>query len=300
MNNIKLAPLVLIFSEVAKRQSYTAAAKQLGLSKSAVSQQIKRLEKEVGQQLLARNTRGMTLTPVGERLLTRSELLSDQLTLTFQELESAKEQPSGLFKISIPPFFKKDIIIPAVAQLCIEYPQIEPEIVVTGKWQDLIEHDLDASIFGGNLQDCNYRALSIGKVAEIFCASPRYIKKNGQLVVMDDLLNHKFIATPWQQDVIKFFDEKKNEFEFPLPHYAKTNNLTTVLEMIIHDMGIALFPEFLAQSELANGQLIHVLPKVQGRAWHFYFLHRYQGEKPIHVTRFYQLICYYFTKANSK
>ena len=78
MNNIKLAPLLLIFSEVAKKQSFTAAAKQLGISKSAVSQQIKRLEEAVGQQLLARNTRGMKLTPIGERLLTRSELLSDQ------------------------------------------------------------------------------------------------------------------------------------------------------------------------------------------------------------------------------
>lgn len=300
MNNIKLAPLLLIFSEVAKKQSFTAAAKQLGISKSAVSQQIKKLEEAVGQQLLARNTRGMTLTPVGERLLTRSELLSDQLDLTFQELESAKEQPSGRFKVSVPPFFEKGIVIPAFAQLCIEYPQIEPEIVVTGRWQDLIAHDLDASIFGGNLQDSNYRALSVGKVAEVFCASPPYLKQNGQLVVIDDLLKHKFIATPWQQDVIKLFDDKKNKFELPLSHYAKTNNLTTVLEMIRHDMGVALFPEFLAQSELANGQLIRVLPKIHGRAWHFYFLHRYQVDKPIHVTRFYQLICYYFTKANSK
>lgn len=58
MNNVKLAPLLLIFAEVAKRRSFTAAAKQLALSKSAVSQQIKRLEQEVGQQLLVRNTRG--------------------------------------------------------------------------------------------------------------------------------------------------------------------------------------------------------------------------------------------------
>jgi DNA-binding transcriptional LysR family regulator len=299
MNNVKLAPLLLIFAEVAKKRSFTAAAKHLGISKSAVSQQIKRLEQEVGQQLLARNTRGMTLTPVGERLFKRSELLSDQLDLTFQELESAKEQPSGSFKVSVPPFFEKGIVIPALSQLCLEYPNIEPEILVTGKWQDLIEHDLDAAIFGGHLQDCNYRALSIGKVAEVFCASPAYIKQHGSLVVMNDLLKHNFIATPWQQNALKLFDDQKRGHELTLSHYAKTNSLTTVLEMLCHDMGIALFPEFLAQSELANGQLIHVLPKIQGRAWHFYFLHRYQVEKPIHVNRFYQLISYYFTKMNS-
>lgn len=300
MNNIKLAPLLLIFTEVAKRRSFTAAAKQLGLSKSAVSQQIKRLEQEIGQQLLARNTRGMTLTSVGNRLLARSELLSDQLALTFQELENEKAQPSGRFTVSVPPFFEKGIVIPALAQLCLEYPYIEPDIMVTGKWMDLIEHDLDATIFGGDLQDSDYRALSIGKVSEIFCASSPYIKQHSQLDVMDDLLKHHFIATPWQQNVITLFDDKKSKFELTLPHCAKTNTLTTMLEMLRHDMGIALFPEFLAQSELANGQLIRVLPKIQGRAWHFYFLHRYQVEKPIHVTRFYQLICYYFNKMNSK
>lgn len=149
------------------------------------------------------------LTALGEKLLIRSELLSDQLNLTFQELESAKEQPSGRFKVSVPPFFEKGIIVPALAQLCVEYPQIQPEVVVTGKWQDLIEHDLDATIFGGNLQDSNYRALSIGKVAEVFCASSPYIKKHGQLDSMHDLLKHNFIATPWQQNVLQLFDDKK-------------------------------------------------------------------------------------------
>ncbi|MFT4574100.1 MAG: DNA-binding transcriptional LysR family regulator, partial [Marinomonas primoryensis] len=77
MNSVKLAPLLLIFVEVANKRSFTAAAKKLGMSKSAVSQQIKRLEESTGQQLLIRNTRGVVLTAVGETLLARSELLSE-------------------------------------------------------------------------------------------------------------------------------------------------------------------------------------------------------------------------------
>ncbi|MFS1457223.1 LysR family transcriptional regulator [Vibrio splendidus] len=297
MNSVKLAPLLLIFVEVAQKRSFTAAAKKLGLSKSAISQQIKRLEEATGHQLLVRNTRGVVLTTIGEALLSRSELLSEQLSLTLTELDSAKEQPSGVFKVSIPPFFEKGIVIPAIRQLCLEFPKIQPEVVVAGGWQDLIEHSLDVAIFGGDLKDCNYRALSIGKVAEIFCASPRYIKRNGLLQDIDQLSAHCFIATPWQNRELQLFDNDQQKKQlFTVDHSAKTNSLSTALEMALCDMGIVLYPEFLAQQALMSEQLVRVLPEVQGRAWHFYFLHQYQKDKPIHVNRFYQLLCHYFNK----
>lgn len=300
MNSVKLAPLLLIFVEVANKRSFTSAAKKLGLSKSAVSQQIKRLEESTGQQLLMRNTRGVELTAVGKTLLARSELLSEQLSMTLIELDNAKSEPSGRFKVSIPPFFESEIIIPVLRQLSLEFPKINPEVVVTGQWQDLIENNLDAAIFGGNIPDCDYRALSIGKVSEIFCASPRYLKQQGELKSIDQLSNHHYIATPWQHDNLQLFNnEQTDNFQITIDGYAKANTLTTVHEMVLNDMGVALYPEFLAQADLASGRMVRVLPEVRGRAWHFYFLHQYKSEKPIHVSRFYQLLTYYFNKSNT-
>jgi DNA-binding transcriptional LysR family regulator len=299
MDSVKLAPLLLIFVEVANRRSFTAAAKKLGLSKSAISQQIKRLELATGQQLLIRNTRGVVLTAVGETLLSRSELFSQQLNMTLTELDSAKEQPSGDFRVSVPPFFEKDMVIPALKQLSLEFPKLRPEVIIAGQWQDLIEHNLDAAIFGGDIKDCDYRALSVGKVSEIFCASPNYIQQHGTLTNIAQLAEHKFIATAWQHDQLQLFDNKQsNQLLIDVQHCAKVNTLGTALEMVLHDMGIVLFPEFLAQAHLADEKLVRVLPEIRGRAWHFYFLHQYQGEKPIHITRFYQLFCYYFAKTS--
>ncbi|MFO6423333.1 LysR family transcriptional regulator [Motilimonas sp. KMU-193] len=300
MNTIKLAPLLLIFVEVANKRSFSAAAKKLGMSKSAISQQIKRLEQEIGQQLLARNTRGVALTAVGQSLLSRSELLSAHLSQTLKELDQVKTEPSGCFKIAVPPFFEQHIVIPALKQLCLAYPKLKPELVITGKWQDLREYNLDAAIFGGNLRDSQYRALPIGKVAEIFCASPRYLQQHNKITELNQLSQHQYLATPWQQQQIQLFEvSTKQAHTLNLDHAAKTNTLSTVLEMLLNDMGIALFPAFLAQQQLANQQLIQVLPNYQGRAWQFYFLHAYQGDKPAHVERFYQLICYYFKQRNS-
>ncbi len=299
MNTVKLAPLLIIFVEVAKKRSFSEAAKQLGLSKSAVSQQIKRLEETTGQQLLVRNTRGVVLTAVGETLLSRSELLSEQMSLALTELESVKEQPGGKFKVSVPPFFENNIVIPAVSQLCLEFPLLEPEVMVTGRWQDLIQQNLDVAIFGGDLKECNYRALSIGKTAERFCASPRYLHQQGDLTCIEDLLSHRFIATPWQHTELDLFDtEMGTQRLLPIKHTIKTNTLITLREMALNHMGIALCPEFLVQADIRAERLMPVLPEVHGRAWHFYFLHQYMGDKPIHISRFYQLICYHFNKVH--
>ena len=299
MNTVKLAPLLLIFAEVARQGSFTAASKKLGLSKSAISQQIKRLETELDLQLLARNTRGVVLTQVGETLLARSELLSEQLANAVNDIQKVKDQPSGTFRISLPPFFERNIIVPALHQLCLEYPLIKPELVVTGRWQDLIEHQLDAAIFGGTLKDSNYKAQSIGKVRDLFCATANYLQRNGTPESLDDLIEHKYLASHWQKHKLILIDQRsRTDREFSLEHYALTNNLTTLVEMTLSDMGIALLPEFVCQQEINRGDLVHLLPNYHGRPWHFYFLHRYQSNKPAYVERFYQLVKHYFNVVN--
>lgn len=297
MNTIKLAPLLLIFAEVAKHRSFSQAAKKLGMSKSAISQQISRLEAITEQQLLVRNTRGVGLTAIGATLLARSELLSEQLSFALTELDSERERPSGSFRVCVPPFFENNLVVPAMAQLCREYPLITPEILINAHWQDLTENNLDVAIFGGDLKDCNYRALSIGAVSEIFCASPRYIKRYGSPSQLGELPQHKFIATPWQHTQLQLVDKEQNiPIKFSIQHWAKANTPATVLEWVLNDMGIAILPKFLVQPHIFKEHLQQLIPHIQGRDWCFYFLHQFMGKKPIHVTRFYQLIVHHFQK----
>jgi DNA-binding transcriptional LysR family regulator len=269
------------------------------MSKSAVSQQIKRLEEYIGQQLLSRHTRGMSLTAAGEKLLQRSELLQDQVNLAFEELDSSKETPSGTFALTIPHSCERDIVIPALNQLCIEFPLIEPKLVVTDESKDLIQDNLDVALYTGELKDSSYRALPVGNVGEVICASPAYIQKHGPIKNLEDLAKQRWIAAPWQSESLSIFKNGKLTDKIALDvHFcAHTNTLPTVLEMVINDMGVALLPEFVLQTALANGRLVRVLPTHQGRQWPFYMVHRFQGEKPVHITRFYQLVKHFFAKA---
>jgi len=301
MNNVKDLSSLLIFAEVAKQQSFTLAAKKFSMSKSAVSQHIKRLEQSTEQQLLSRHTRGMSLTAAGEKLLSRCELLQDQVELAFEELTKNKETPSGPFAITIPHAFEKDIAIPALSQLCREFPKLQPELQVSDQINDLIENNLDVAITCGELKDSNYRALPIANIREFFCATPAFINKHGELKSPEDLSRVNVIATSWQKSTLDIYknDDHLNKQVLAISFYAKANTLPGALAMVSQGMGVALLPELVIQKLVTSGQLVRVLPEFQGKLWPFYMLHRFHGEKPVHITRFYQLIKHYFSKANS-
>lgn len=296
MNNVKKLSSLLIFAEVANKKSFTQAAKKLQMSKSAVSQHIKRLEDDAEQKLLSRNTRGMSLTSAGEKLLARCDLLRDQVELAYNELNQSKETPSGVFALTIPHSVEKNIVIPALKQLCLEFPLLTIELKVTDKALDLIEHDLDVSIYAGELKDSNYRALPIGNMNEVFCAHPSYIQKRGGLTEISQLQAHDLIAVPWQTE--KLMLNKDNDFSkafsVNIDYFAKTNTLPSALALILNGMGVGLLPEFTIQSSLAKGDLTRVLPFYNGKQWPFYMVHRFDRDKPIHITRFYQLIKHFF------
>ena len=298
MHNIKTLPALLIFAEVCKQKSFTLAAKKVGMSKSAVSQQIKRLEDIIGQQLLSRHTRGMSLTANGEKLLARCELLQDQVNLALDELSSTKETPSGIFAITSPHSCEKDILIPAINQLCTEFPGIQPKLLVTDDVKDLINNKLDVSLHFGDLQDSNYRALPIGSVGEIICSSPVYSQKHGQVRTPEDLKLQRWISTSWQKNKVSLYKsaELTKAIQIDVEYYSETNTLPTAIEMVLNDMGVALLPEFTVQKYINEGKIVRLLPSYQGRQWPLFMVHRFQGEKPIHVTRFYQLVKHFFTK----
>jgi DNA-binding transcriptional LysR family regulator len=300
MNNVKKLSSLVIFAEVANKQSFTLAAKKLAMSKSAISQHIKRLEHDIGQQLISRNTRGMSLTAAGEKLLKRCEMLRDQAELAYNELTSSTEEPSGVFALTIPHSFERNIVIPALKQLCIEFPLLQINLQVTDTPLDLIDNNLDISIYGGELKDSNYRALPIGNANDVFCASPDYLQKHNKIFSIEDLKKHKFIATPWQKKTLHVYknNNKSVKESVQLNYFVQANTLPSVLSCILHDMGVALLPEFVIQSNLIKGKLVRVFSKYQGKQWPFYMVHRFHSEKPIHVTRFYQLVKYYFEKSN--
>jgi len=297
MNNIKILSSLILFSEVAKRQSFTLAANKFSMSKSAVSQQIKRLEEHLGQQLLSRHSRGMSLTSAGKVLVRHCDNLRRQMDLAIDEVSTEKDEPTGSFALTVPHSFEKHIVIPALKQLCNEYPRINPCLLVSDDPKDLIDDNLDIGIYGGHLKDSSYRALPIGRVTEVLCVSPEYLQKNSPTTSIHEISNHRIIAAPWQNNTIQLVctDTTENNIsQINLTDFVSSNTLHSTMEMVIQGMGIGLLPEIAIHNSLLEKRLVRLHNNWQGPEWEFHMIHRFQGDKPVHIDRFYRLIKYYF------
>ena len=281
----------MVFTVVAQKKSFTSAAKHLEISKSAVSQQVSTLEKELGVRLLNRTTRELSLTAVGSRLLERCVVLQDQLALVFNDLAEAGVSPSGRFAITYPHSLESVIILPAIEQLCKEYPKLQPVLVADDKLLDLVENQLDLAIHVGELSDSGYRALPVGSLTELFCATPNYLNVNGRINSLEELSMHRWVSTSWQKpNTSVSYVDNCGHASVNLNEYAKVNTLPAALGMALQNIGIVLIPDVVAKPLINSGSLVNVLEQVIGPKWPVYSVHAYQNEKPIHITRFHQLI----------
>lgn len=300
MDNIKQLSRLMIFAEIVKQSSFTGAAKQLGITKSAVSQQIKSLEEEMNIRLLNRTTRGVSTTALGQKLLSRCQILKDQVDLVFKDIESAEENPQGRFAITLPHALENNVVMPAVEQLCVEYPDLEPELIVSDSSLDLVEHNIDVAIHAGDLPNSSYRALPVGTITEMFCASPLFLSKNIIPKNLIDLEQLKWISTSWQKHKMAVYNLASNEKTMiELNQFSKVNNFPSALAMALRHLGMVLLPDNIARPLIKSGELIHVMDKFTGPLWPLHTMHAYSKEKPVHLTRFHQLVCNYFNDSKS-
>jgi len=159
----------------------------------------------------------------------------------------------------------------------------------------LVENQLDIAIHIGELPDSGYRALPIGSLKELFCATPSYLNQHGEIESIEELAQHRWISASWQKKntTINYIKSGKKE-KVMLNEFAKANTLPAAVGMSLRDLGIVLVPDVVANALFRSGQLVQIAKHLSGPEWPVYTVHVYQHEKPIHITRFHQLICRMF------
>lgn len=303
MHNSKLLTGLIIFAQVAQARSFTRAAEHLGMSKSAVSQSVRRLEKEIGTQLLLRNTRSVTLTIAGERLVEKTQFLQDEVDQALAEAASAQDDPSGLFSLTYPPMLEEQVIMPALRQLSREFRKLHFRTVATETPLDLLRDKLDVAIFAGELADSSYRALPLGVVSDGFYASSQMFSGRDFPEQPEDLLTREWVVPTWQEMPTRY--HIRNSAKKVLSHasalriqpYMTCTTMASLVEAVREGLGVALIPDLAALPFVQNGTLVRVAPRYRGRSWSFSFVHPYLGDKPKHMTRFYELTRHFFSKA---
>lgn len=186
--------LMASFASVVKAGSFTAAADQLGISKSFVSKQITELEQELGARLLHRSTRKLSLTDEGSNFYKHCELIVREAEIACEEIIDNKKNPRGRIRITLP----QSLIITNAAAILIqfqqEYPDIVLDIVVSGKVENLIDEGIDLAIRIGQFEDSTLICRKLTECVFQTVASPGYIRVHGRPMHPKDLLNHNCIV----------------------------------------------------------------------------------------------------------
>jgi DNA-binding transcriptional LysR family regulator len=179
-----------VFVRAVERGSFAAAAADLGLSPSAVSKLITRLEARLGARLLIRTTRRLAPTADGELFLERSRKILDAIDSAEAEVASARRGAQGRLRVHVFPTFAVDHLSLALPTFLARYPRITFEFVVTNREVNLIDDNIDIALQVGPLGKSSFVARKIADLTQLVCASPAYLARHGRPIHPSDLEQH--------------------------------------------------------------------------------------------------------------
>ena len=243
--------------EVADAGGISPAALRLGVAKSIVSRRLQRLESELGVQLLARTTRGASLTEAGATFRDYAARVCAEIDLAKETILPAGEL-RGRLRISAPLTFGPTHIAPVVAEMARLHPQLNIQSCYSDRFVDLVAEGYDCAIRVGYLRDSNLVARRIGPMYGKLLASPVYIKAHGAPETPDELLKHQALmqgTETWQ-----LTDGKKIIAVRPQGRF-KADNGTALIAAAIAGLGIGYLPDGLTQDAVASGALLPVMTR---------------------------------------
>lgn len=253
---------ISIFVTVVEAGSFSNAAEQLHLTRSAVSKSIARLEQRLGVTLFKRTTRTLSLTAEGALFYEYSQRAIAEIHSAESLLDQGKISAKGLLRVSAPVLFGQLYVAPLMVELAQQHADLQVELSFNDRTIDLVEDGFDLAIRIGMLDDSSHLiARKLGDHRMLLCATPKYIQQAGPVNHLDDLHQHTTIAYPYSGSPPKWHLQDKNKQLYAIKPKAKLmlNDMQAIKNTVLLDQGIAWLPDWLIHKELQDGSLVQVL-----------------------------------------
>src|SRR3954447_12327939 len=254
---------LLAFVAVAREGSFTKAAAKLGVSQSALSHTIRGLEERLGLRLLTRTTRSVAPTEAGERLLRTVGPRFDEIEGELAALSELREKPAGTIRITATENAADSVLVPKLAPLLREYPDIKVEIMIDYGLTDIVAERFDAGVRNGEQVAKDMIAVRIGpdmRMAVI--GAPSYFRKRPEPKTPQDLIGHNCInlRLPTRGGLYAWeFEKNGRELRVRVEGQLVFNGATHMLNAALAGLGLAYVPESMTQAHVAKGRLTRVL-----------------------------------------
>lgn len=250
-----------VFATVIEHGSMSAAARALGMSPSAVSQQVRQLERDSGVTLLHRSTRKLRLTAAGESFHAACAAMLAAARRGQQALAQTRDAPSGELRLSAPVGFARHVA-PALGGLLEAHPALTLKLLVDDARIDLIDARIDLAIRFGRLADSSWVARRLCAFDWLLCASPAFLQAHGVPRRPEDLLSRQWVAFAREGQAVQLLLHGPGGEQRGLRMDARitSNNQLSLQQMCLAGLGIARLARVDVADELAAGRLVPLLP----------------------------------------
>ena len=251
------------FLAVAEERSFTVAAARIGMSQSALSQIVRRLESRLGVRLLTRTTRSVAPTEAGERLLATLSPAIRDLDVTLAALGEMRERPAGTIRINAVEHAADTVLYPALREFLPRYPEIRVEIVSEYGLVDIVAERYDAGVRLGEHVDKDMVAVRIAPDLQMtVVGAPAYFDRHPRPAVPQDLVRHRCISLRWsatQGHFIWEFRKKARELKVRIDGPLAFNAIDLILKAALDGFGLAFLSRDKVEEHVAQGRLVSVL-----------------------------------------
>ncbi|QJR18132.1 LysR family transcriptional regulator [Pelagibacterium halotolerans] len=253
-----------VFAAIVDQNGISAAARQLGMSKSAVSKILTRLEQAIGTRLIDRNSRNLRITADGETFYRQCQPIIEQAENARAVMGGLLAEPVGRLVVAVPPAFAREVLSPHLPGFTSLYPGIELEIIVTTQKLDILRDQIDLAVVVGAIEDTDLVARPLYQGRLMWVTSARYAAGYDLGHTSDDLLSHLRICETRYAHAGIAIREGGVRRRLPLSNgVVKVNDPIIVREAIMNGMGISFLPDQYCRSPLQSGDLVEIYDKVQ-------------------------------------
>lgn len=277
---------LVAFVRVVEAGSFSAAARLLNVTPSAISRQVARLEKAMGVALLQRTTRQLRPTDAGLAVLEHGRTMVAAAQATLQVAEGYVGTPKGLVRISSPKAFSRHVLEPVLLDFLAEHPAVDVHLLVVDRLVDPLRERLDLVIRLTDDPPQGMVARALMPVRQLVLASPSYLAIHSPVLMPEDLMGHSCLAIGEQERDCRWrFVRGKDSVEVAVAGRYTVNHSEMRLAAVEAGLGIGCVPDFVAREALATGRVVRLLSEwsfdtnYQGMAYLLFVGSRYTAPK---------------------
>lgn len=280
-----------IFVAVAECEGFAAGARKLKISPPAATRAVADLEHRLGIKLLNRTTRYVRVTDAGQRYLDDCKRILAQVTEADEAAIGINAAPRGHLVITAPVLFGRMYVMPCVVEYLQKYPDTEISALFVDRVVNMLDEGVDVALRVGELSDSSFKAIKVGTVRRVVCASPEYIEKYGLPQHPNDLSEHQIVVASSLSPNVewRFLENKQSKIVRVKPRLTVTSN-DAAIEAAVEGLGITRLISYQIAPELQSGRLKIIMSEYEYPALPIHILHREGRNSSAKVRAFIDLV----------